>query len=144
MHNARAVLNFRIIYVRFLVLSVVCLRLGKKSAILLTVSGFVLAYLTLYTVAAYNVARHVYEYEGIVFWRSAPGGSFFPWPREPGAGLALEGAGGVFMRVKLNEIDSFIYRYLIKSWVLLGLTILLWVGVSLYILKLVRRARLVL
>ena len=100
-----------------------------KSAVLLIASGFVLTYLTLYAATAQNVARHVYENDGTVVWRSAPSGSFFPWPREPGMLLILSG---------MNEVDSFIYTYLIKSWVLVVVTVLLWIVVSLYILTLVR------
>jgi hypothetical protein len=102
---------------------------NKKSVIFLVVLGSLSIYVTLYTATAHKVARYVYEEDGTFFWRSAPSGSFFPWPREPGI---LE------MLTRLNEIDLFIYVYLIKSGVLLGVTILLWISLSLYILKLMR------
>jgi len=105
------------------------LRFGRKSTILLIVSFFVFVYLTLYTTAAHNVARYVYENDSAVVWRSAPSGSFSPWPSGPGMLLILS---------RMNETDVFIYTYLIKSWLLLGATILLWIGVAIYILKLIR------
>jgi len=40
---------------------------------------------------------------------------------------------------RLNELDKFIYLYLIKSWVLVGVTVLLWIVMFLYILRLVCR-----
>ena len=105
------------------------LKFHKKSAIPLTVLGLVSIYLTLYTVAAYNVANYVYDTEVITVWRSGPSGSFFPWPREPGMLQILSG---------VNEVDLFIYICLIKSWILVLVTVLFWVNTFLCIVNLVR------
>lgn len=101
----------------------------KKSVIFLVVLGSLSVYVTLYTATAHKVARYVYEEDGKFFWESGPSGSFFPWPREPDM---------LHMLTPLNEIDLFIYVYLIKSGVLVLVTILLWISLSVYILKLMR------
>ena len=120
--------NDRIIFCYFFILSDVDLMVDKKSVIFLVVLGSLSVYVTLYTATAHKVAR-VYEEDGEFFWRGGPSGSFFPWPREPGMLAVL---------IPLNEIDLFIYVYLIKSGVLVLVTILLWISLSLYILKLIR------
>jgi len=75
------------------------------------------------------VASHVTESPPELHWGSAPAGSFFPWPREPGM---LE------MLSEINEVDSFIYVYLIRSWFLVAATLLLWIGVFLQIWRIAR------
>ncbi len=96
---------------------------------LITISSF----LSLYTINAHTIAgRHIAE-GGLtyhIYWTSSPAGSLFPWPREPGP---LEVLSGV------NEVDTFIYQYLIKSWVLVGLSILAWIGTGLFISKFAKR-----
>jgi hypothetical protein len=97
--------------------------------ILITISSF----LSFYTMEAHTIAgRHIVE-GGLtyhIYWTSSPPGSLFPWPRGPGPMEALS---------SVNEVDTFIYRYLIKSWVLVGLSILAWIGTGLFILKFVKR-----
>jgi hypothetical protein len=85
---------------------VVNVRFTRRSAVGLIVLVFASAFLTLYTIAAYNVSDHVYVGDDTLDWTSAPSGSFLPWPRAPDM---LE------MLSRKNETDSFIYTYLIKS-----------------------------
>jgi len=94
------------------------LRLDKKSATYLFVFGLIVVYITVYTVAAHSIARHAGEDDGKFYWRTTPAGSFFPWPREPGIFQALS---------EMHGIDVFIYVFLIRSWLLFGVTILLWI-----------------
>jgi hypothetical protein len=91
--------------------------------------GLVSACLTLYTVSAYGVARYAFDDGSELGWRYTPRGSFLPWPKAPGMATALS---------KGNAIDLFIYRYLIKSWILAGITVILWTVTSLYLLKRMR------
>jgi len=105
------------------------LRVDKKSGMLLVVLSLVLTYLTLYTANAYSIAPHVLDADTPV-WRSAPSGSFFPWPKRPGMLEILS---------EMNGVDKFIYLYLIKSWALVGVTILLWIVMVLYVLRLANR-----
>ena len=102
---------------------------SRKSLILLIVLVCVSVYSTLYTVSAYKVASHVSESPPDLHWGSAPAGSFFPWPRDPGM---LE------MLSEMSEVDSFIYVYLIRSWVLVAVTLLFWIGVFLQVWRIVR------
>lgn len=112
---------------------VVDLRFGRKSIFLLVVLASLSTCLTLYTVAAYNVARHVIEMDGTVYWRDSMGGSFFPWPTRP-SGVSAP----VLMRM-IDDVDLAVYIYLIKSWVLVGIMALLWLGMFLYVLRLTNR-----
>ncbi len=103
----------------------------KKWALIVIVLCIASAYLTLYTVKAHTItARHIIDNEeGETWWRTTPSGSLFPWPREPGVFQALSG---------ISEVDLFIYRYLIKPWVLVGLSILMWIVAGLSISKRVK------
>ena len=103
------------------------MKLEKKAVSATIILGLLSTYLTLYTAEACIVAvRDIYEDpEGKTWWRTAPGGSLFPWPKRPGMLQALSG---------INEVDFFIYRYLIKPWILVGLSALLWVVTSLSVL----------
>ena len=105
------------------------LRVDKKSGMLLVVLSLVLTYLTPYTASAYSITPHVLD-AGTPVWRSAPSGSFFPWPKSPGMLEILS---------EMNGVDKFIYLYLIKSWALVGVTTLLWIVLVLYILRLSNR-----
>lgn len=91
--------------------------------------GLVSACLTLYTVSAYAVARYAFDDGSELGWLYTPPGSFLPWPKAPGMAAALS---------KGNAIDLFIYRYLIKSWILAGITVILWTATGLYLLKRMR------
>lgn len=101
----------------------------NKKLVVVAVFTLISIYLTLYTWKAHAVAnQHIYEDPGgtVVTWRTGPSGSLFPWPREPGMLQILS---------KINEVDLLIYRYLIKSWVLVGLSILLWICTGLLIFR---------
>ena len=89
-------------------------------------------FLSLYTVRAHIVAgRHIIEYENNIYWTSGPSGSLFPWPREPGD----QGSTQTGLLVTASEADSFIYTYLIKTWGLIGVSILAWFGTGLFLLE---------
>jgi len=100
----------------------------KRVAIVIV---FISTYLTLYTAMTYIMAmRHIYEdANGGIWWRTTPSGSLFPWPREPGMLQALS---------RVDELDLFIHRYLVRSWILIGLSIMTWVGAGLYLHKVVK------
>jgi len=100
------------------------LKSSRRSLIVLIVLVGVSVYSALYAASAYRVASHVTESPPELHWGSAPAGSFFPWPREPGM---LE------MLSEISEVDVFIYVYLIKSWILVAVSFLLWIGVFLQI-----------
>ena len=79
--------------------------------------------MTAYTVSAYYVASYVSEFPGSgghLFWPDTLGGSFLPWPCRP------TGIAGM-MFTELDQEDYFYYNYVIKSGVLIALTLLLWV-----------------
>jgi len=105
--------------------------LHKKSVLILIVLCIISTYFTLYTVRAHTiVARYVYEdLEGKTWWRTTPSGSLFPWPKEPGMLQALS---------KMDEVDLFIYRSLIKPWVLVGLSISMWIVTGLFVSRMVK------
>lgn len=93
---------------------------------------FLSPFLSLYTVKAHIVVgRHIMEYRNNIYWTSGPDGSLFPWPREPGD----QGVPRTGLIVKASEVDSFIYRYLIKTWGLIGVSILTWIGTGLVMLE---------
>ena len=79
-------------------------------------------------------SRHIYEGPdgNAVAWRTGPSGSLFPWPRASGMLEILS---------RINEVDLFIYKYLIKPWVLVGLSILAWLGTGLFIFRTNKTAR---
>lgn len=95
-------------------------------------SGLVLAsvVITLYAVSAYDVARYAFDAGGSELgWLYTPSGSFLPWSKGPGMATAISRGNGV---------DLFIYRYLIKSWILAAITVLLWLATILYFLISIR------
>jgi len=104
------------------------MKLGNREVSAAVVFVFLSTYLTVYTAQAHTIAvRHIYEgLDGKASWRTTPAGSLFPLPREPGMLQALS---------SMNEVDSFIYRYLIKPWTLIRLLVLLWAttGLSIFI-----------
>lgn len=81
-------------------------------------------FLTLYAQAAYHVSVFVSAADGSLVWSRTPGGSFFPWPKEPGLWQ-------VFSRT-YGTIDYFIYVYLIRSWALAVMVALLWIATVAY------------
>ena len=85
-------------------------------------------YLTIYTFEAHSVASRYISSDshGAVFWINGPSGSLFPWPRGPGMAEVLS---------RTNDVDSFIYTYLIKTWIMAGLSALAWVITVLFVYK---------
>ena len=84
---------------------------------------------TVYTITVHGLAdRHLHEdpVSTIVYWTSGPSGSLFPWPKVPGL---LE------IITQTNEVDSFIYQYLVKTQALIGLSIFLWVITGIYVFR---------
>jgi len=75
---------------------------------------------TAYTISAYYVASYVSEFEGHLWWPDSLEGSFFPWPCRP-TGIAF------FITHELDQEDYLYYNYVIKSGVLVALTLLLWI-----------------
>ena len=89
------------------------------------------AFLTAYTANAYYVASYVSEAYGRFWWpnTAAEGRSLFvPWPNIP---------AGVFgqMITELGEADTQYFLYVIKSGVLVILTVVVWAIVVLAYLK---------
>ena len=80
-------------------------------------------YATLYTVAAYDLARWGWTCRGTL-----GDATFLPFPTGP---------RGVLMEVlaKMSPVDEFIYIYLIKTGILIGVSILLWILAAAYFLK---------
>ena len=85
-------------------------------------------YLAMYTFEAHSIASRYISSDshGAVFWVNGPSGSLFPWPREPGMLQVLS---------RVNDVDLFIYTYLIKTWMLAGLSALAWVITVLFVYK---------
>ena len=95
--------------------------MGLKSlwkAIVLAALLLITLVFTAYTISAYHVASHIHENDGTLMWSSIPGGSFFPWPSYPEIGLPA--------LTPVNEVISSYYQLFIKSWILVGITVLLW------------------
>ncbi len=107
------------------------MKFAKKWGLIGIILASISVYLSFYTWRAHIISRRIIENpdDEAVAWRSAPSGSLFPWPREPGMLQILS---------NINEVDSFIYKYLIKSWVLVALSVLMWVGTGMSIFKCVR------
>jgi hypothetical protein len=108
------------------------MRFGKKSVLVVIILMVFSTYLTLYTLKAHAVAGRIYEGPNgeVVSWRSGPSGSLFPWPRESGMLGVLS---------KVSEVDLLVYRYLVKTWVLIGLSMLMWIATGLSIFKLAKK-----
>ena len=102
------------------------IRLRPSRLLLITLLCIFSITITVYTITAYSVARYVYENEDKVIWRYSPPGSFFPWPKEVGMFPVLS---------KMSEIDLFIYQYFIKTWLLIVVTLSIWIAIGIYIAK---------
>ena len=89
---------------------------NKIPLVLLYIISIVL---TVYTASAHYVASHVYELHGQLFWPNTLGGSFTPVPYLP------SGIGGQMLTL-LNETDTQYYTYVIRSGILIYLTVALW------------------
>ena len=93
-----------------------------RSKVALAVLISISLAITAYTASAYYVASHVCESEGRLWWPNSLGGSFYPWPYLP-VGLALQ------VLTELSQADAQYYRHVIKSGVLVALTLLSWATV---------------
>lgn len=106
---------------------------SSKWILTAVVLGVISFYITLYTFEAHAIAgNYIIDWNGEKWWRSAPSGSLFPWPREPGMLMILS---------KVNELDFFIYVYLIKSYTLVVLTALMWILLGMCLLKVVNHLK---
>ena len=104
------------------------MRYKKKLIVLLLISTI----FTYYTISCHVIANgylYVNSTTDEVFWTSGPAGSFFPWPKAPGL---LE------ILTQLNEVDLFIFQYLIRTWALAGLSIILWAITGLFLFKMTK------
>jgi hypothetical protein len=101
---------------------------GRKRIVLTIILVISSIYVTIYSIKAKLVANFfIFEdEEGKIWWRTTPSGSLFPWPIKSGMLEALS---------EVKIIDSIIYRDFIKTQILFGLVILLWIITILLILK---------
>jgi len=101
----------------------------NKRAVIGTIALIAISmYLAMYAFEAHTIAARYISSDshGAVFWINGPSGSLFPWPREPGMLEVLS---------RINDVDLFIYTYLIKTWMLAGLSALAWVITVLFVYK---------
>jgi len=101
---------------------------SRRTVFVTIISVSISIYLAIYTFEAHSIAsRHISsDSHGAVFWINGPSGSLFPWPREPGMAEVLS---------RINDVDLFLYTYLIKTWMLAGLSALAWVITVLFVYK---------
>jgi hypothetical protein len=98
---------------------------SRKAVIMTIILLGISIYLTVYTLKAHTLAAsHIYETSEDVYWTSGPPGSLFPWPKEPGVLEYLS---------KVEGVDLIVYLYLIKTWLLVGLSGLSWLFTGLYV-----------
>ena len=104
------------------------MRFSSRKVLVTIILASISIYLTIYTFEAHSVASRYISSDshGAVFWINGPSGSLFPWPRGPGMAEVLS---------RINEVDLFIYTYLIKTWVMAGLSALAWVITVLFVYK---------
>ena len=104
------------------------MRFSSRAVLVAIILASISIYLTIYTFEAHSIAsRYISgDSHGAVFWINGPSGSLFPWPRGPGMAEVLS---------RINEVDLFIYTYLIKTWVMAGLSALAWVITVLFVYK---------
>ncbi|MBS7653692.1 MAG: hypothetical protein QXR06_04910 [Candidatus Bathyarchaeia archaeon] len=105
----------------------------KTLLILFTLTALSIVF-TIYSLRAYAVASRVFEGDGShrPVWRTSPPGSFLLWPKEPGLLEALS---------EMSDIDMAIYLYLVKSQVLIVLSVALWAVTCLYVFRKVLKRR---
>ena len=92
----------------------------SKSKLVLVLLILIATIITAYTISAHYVASRALEFGGALWWRTTAGGSFYPWPHIP-SGLAGE------MTTQFDQEDYTYYNYVIRSGVLIVLTIVLWI-----------------
>lgn len=102
-------------------------RFSRRAVLVTIILASVSTYLSMYTFEAYSIAsRYISSDSNGAVWVNGPSGSLFPWPRAPGMLEVLSG---------INDVDLFIYTYLIKTWMLAGLSTLAWVITVLFVYK---------
>ena len=101
---------------------------NRRAVIATIILVFISIYIAVYTFEAHTIASRYISSDshGVVFWINGPSGSLFPWPREPGMLEVLS---------KISDVDLFIYTYLIKTWILVGLSALAWVITVLFVYR---------
>ena len=95
------------------------MKTSRKTKTALAVLISLAIVLSLYTALAHIVASYIYEHNSTLYWPT-PSYTFLPWPTIP-TGLVSQ------MTVPLNQTDLQYYQYIIKSGILIALTLLLWV-----------------
>ncbi len=106
----------------------------RKSDTFIILLLAVSIYLTVYAVSAHMVASRIIEINGKAYWRNAPAGSLWPWPNK-------KDVIGPPVLIELNETDSFIYNYLIKTYLLSIICALLWFLAIILIYKIAKSAK---
>lgn len=103
-------------------------RFSSRAVLATIISASISIYLAIYTFEAHSIASRYISSDshGAVFWINGPSGSLFPWPRAPGMAEVLS---------RINDVDLFIYTYLIKTWMMAGLSALAWVITVLFVYK---------
>jgi len=98
----------------------------NARVLLLALLVVLATYATLYTVAAYDLARWGWACRGTL-----GDATFLPFPMGP---------RGVLMDViaKMSPVDEFIYLYLIKTGILVVVCVLLWILVAFCFFRLFR------
>jgi hypothetical protein len=105
-------------------------RFSRRTVLVTIILASVSIYLSIYTFEAYSIAsRYLPSDSNGAVWINGPSGSLFPWPRGPGMAEVLS---------RINDVDLFIYTYLIKTWTLAGLSTLAWVITVLFVYKAVK------
>jgi len=101
---------------------------NRRTVIATIILVSISIYLAIYTFEAHSIASRYISSDshGAVFWINGPSGSLFPWPKKPGMEEVLS---------KINNVDLFIYTYLIKTWMLAGLSTLAWVITVLFVYR---------
>jgi hypothetical protein len=104
------------------------MRFSRRTVLVTIILISISMYLSIYTFEAHSIASRYISSDshGAVFWINGPSGSLFPWPKGPGMAEALS---------RINDVDLFIYTYLIKTWILAGLSALAWVITVLLVYK---------
>ena len=104
------------------------MRFRSRAVFVTIILASISIYLTIYTFEAHSIASRYISSDshGAVFWINGPSASLFPWPRGPGMAEVLS---------RINDVDLFIYTYLIKTWMMAGLSALAWVITVLFIYK---------
>ena len=105
----------------------------RKSDTFIILLLAVSIYLTVYAVSAHMVASRIIEIDGKAYWRNAPAGSLWPWPNK-------KDVIGPPVLIELNETDSFIYNYLIKTYLLSVICALLWLSTIILIYRRIKLA----